>query len=332
MRELRPDFSLDESVLKSKSALIEGLDSHRNLDRGEIRRKVEGSGGDFKRISINDDAGVIRMLACDSSMIKRELRYHALWGLHTVVVYAEYDGGENSDPLVGEGTLPYRELKYESYVDFGVFIPYSDIEERANALRVAREYSALLEVKDGLDADILLVDGSLYTNTANLQLRDNGSENSDAVDASRRLLSEKRVVGMVEDSHATDLSRSLGFNCTNTLLFDIALDPMEYVVDKRQGINVCYLKLPGKRMESLPSGESAPMTVRWEFNYDNFQEDLESLVSVWINDRDHIHPQVYPIRIADYLTRRIKVSGLVDRVVEENNLELRYRDSREGVY
>jgi hypothetical protein len=336
MRELEADFVLDETLFNSRMREIEGLDVQRKLDSDDVRHKVADAGLVFREFKPSSVKGGLRLLAGDSSIVKRELRHHALWAFHGVTVCGVCDGKLYEDKLVGEGRLPYRGLMYESDLDLGAFIPYSDVDERLNSIRVGREFSMLLESKRRVESecgpvDFLLVDGSLYTNLRNLEAKKGYSEHAAARNVYQNLLKE-RVVGMVEDSHATDLSRSLGFNATNMLLFETALKPLEYAVDTRDEINICYMKLPGKEMASLPAGKSSEITVRWEFNYAGFHEDLELLAGVWVMETDILHPQLYPIRISDYLTRRIKVSGLIDRIVEGKKLAHQYRDLREGLF
>ena len=305
-----------------------------SAEASELREKLSAAG--FKFNSLNPKPRKSRFLAADSSFAVKELRYHALWAAHAAALHALYDGSMHHDALVGHGALPYTGLLYSSYVVAGEFIPYSDLDVRGNSIRVEFEFDSLMKAlgeldSEGLKPDFILVDGSLYTNLRNLEGRESVYEEHARASASfRRVLASGRVVGMVEDSHATDLSRELGFNFTNMLLFDLSLKPGEYVVDLRDGISICYVKLPPKRLPYLAAGESRPLTVRWEFNYPGFEGDLDLLAGVWLREDDLLHPQLYPVRIADYLTRGIRVSGLLDRVAAERNLELRHRELREA--
>jgi len=63
--------------------------------------------------------------------------------------------------------------------------------------------------------------------------------------------------------------------------------------------------------------------------YENFKEDLEKLAGMWTMERDLLHTQIYPLRMSDYLTRKLKVSGVLEKIIAENNLQLKYRDSRD---
>ncbi len=332
MKKLGPDFFLDEKFLDNKIENIEGLERHRELSKEEIRDKLSDSGRKIKKYQPGKINKEVRILTTDASIIKRELRFHALWASHVVLVYAICDGKQYPDAMIGEEKIPYKKLLYETDIDLGGLIPYSDIEERVNSIRMSKESDILLKnykLHDKLDHIIL--DGSLYTNLKNLEGKSGYPENKEASTLFKRLL-EDRVVGMVEDSHATDMSRSLDYNITNMMLADIALNPLEYIVDVRNGINICYIKLPKKKMKSMLDGSTESMTVRWEFNYESFHDDIETLSGIWMMEEDLLHPQLYPTRISDYLTRRLKVSGIIDEIISKKGLKLRYRNLREGIY
>ena len=274
-------------------------------------------------------------LAADSSTATRDLRFHALWSIHCVSTYGLFNGRENEDPLVGNGYTPYTSLMYDSSVDVGSFDLYHMLEQQLNHIRIGKEYEELAVqsekmAESGFNLDFILVDGSLKTNSENLSAKQGFDGLGNALQAQDRLLKKGRVVSMVEDSHASDIARRLRLKMSNLMLFDIALDECEYVVD--EGVfNVCYIKQPSKRISYL-DGNNWPLTVRWEFSYRNFDEDLERLCSIWANENDLLHPQVYPLRTADYLTRRLKASGLLDEAIAEANPEVEFRNMRESVF
>ncbi len=333
MRPLDPDFKADYNLLQSRIQSL-NLEEREKIDPQGLRDKLTSSG--FKFGSINPSARESTYLTVDCSVASRELRYHALWAVHAAAVYARYDGGDHVDPLAGRGTLPYTDLLYSTYMDVGRFIPYSDLDSRRNSMRVAFEFDSLMKAygelaADGVEPDYLLVDGSLYTNLQNLgNKKGSYAEHADASSAFNRVLDTGKAVGLVEDSHATDLSRDLGYNFTNMLLFDIALKPGEYVSDVRDNISICYVKLPSKKLPSNPSGISMPLTVRWEFTGGGWEKDIDCIAGAWLSEFELIHPQLYPVRMADHLTRRVSVGGVLDRIVSDRGLELRYRELREG--
>jgi hypothetical protein len=332
MRPLKPEFKAEAGLMDSLIGRIE-LAEHEQAEQHKLREKIRRAGYEFKELK--PEPGRTRLLTVDTSISVRQLRYHALWAGHSVAVHALYDGCGHEDPLVGHGLLPYTDILYSSYVDAGEFKPYSDIDVRCNLQRVGFEFGSLMEARreldsDGVEPDFTLVDGSLYTNLRNLEGKGGDyTECAHAVDSFRWVLDSGRVVGMVEDSHATDLSRELGYNFTNMLLFDIALEAGEYVVNERTGVSICYIKMPSKGIPYLPEGMSTPLTVRWEFNYPGFRDDLNLLAGIWLTEDDLLHPQLYPVRTADYLTRRISTSGILDNIASERELELRHREGRE---
>jgi hypothetical protein len=333
MKSLGGDFASGSDFVDS---IIRGFTfrKRQSLKADDLRRALAGAGCKVKRLAPSPRKA--RFLAADCAIAFKELRYHALWAAHAVAVSALYDGKRHRDMVVGNGTLPYDSLLHSGYVGVGEFVPYSDIDVRGNCARVDFEFGSLLRARDelcseGIVPDYTLVDGSLYTNLSNLKAKDGDFPEAKRAGVSfRGALSSGKVVGMVEDSHATDLARELGFDFTNMLLFDVALDAGEYVVDLREGISICYLKLPPKAMPHLPSGRSPPLTVRWEFNWDDFEDSLNLLAGIWLEEDDVLHPQIYPLRIADYLTRTVKVGGILDEIVAGNNMELKYRELREG--
>ncbi len=333
MHSLDSDFRLKKDPVDSLLEQFK-LAQHEEVDRKTVRDKVKSSGHVIN--SIRPQTKPLRILTADCSNAVRELRYTVLWAAHAVAVYAEFDGEKHPDELVGHSSIPYGNLMQSNYVGMGEIIPYEDVDLRANCARVKFEFSSLNKASaelasEGVSQDLTIVDGSLYTNYKNLSENPGQyPEYSGAASEFKKLMGSGKVVGLVEDSHATDISRRLGFNFTNLLLFEIALDPCEYVSQSRDGVNICYLKLPGKKLPHDPLPVSPPLTVRWEFNYPDFEDDLRNLVGIWLLEDDLLHPQLYPVRIADYLTRRIRVSGIIEKVIDEQGLELKYRELRQG--
>ncbi len=336
MEPLSPEFRFNIKSLETKFQRITSRVEKRSLDVEMIREKITSSGISVQRIDPKMEKNEVEFLASDSSLAKRELRYFALWGLHTVTLRAAFDKKRHKDPLA-HGSINYRNLMYNSYLDLDIFTPWQGVEDRANLIRVRKEYKSLIESSrelksEGLEIDYLLLDGSIYTTMKRLNEERYTAykEHPGTLEAAQELLEEGKVVGMVEDSHATDISVKMGLDMTNLSLFDIILDEGEFIVDRKKNINVCYIKLPAKALNYTPSRKSKPVTVRWEFSYPDFECDLNTLTHIWMLEDDLVHPQIYPLRICDYLTRRLKVGGILDKVVAESDLDLRYRDSREA--
>jgi hypothetical protein len=303
------------------------------LDPRELRAKITGSGRLIGQLA--PKARPASFLACDCASATAETRYNALWAGHAVAVYAEFDGARHHDALVGHSTIPYGGLRYGSYLSAREFIPYSDVDVRSNLARVAHESTSTLEAHrelaaEGRRPEFTLIDGSIHTNLSSLEERLDYPEYSQARDSFKAVLGLGKAVGIVEDSHATDLARELGYDFTNMLLMDVALEPGEYVTDQRGGVSICYVRLPAKPMPHLPDGRTRPMTVRWEFDYGGYEDDLNLLSALWLAEDDHIHPQHYPLRIADHLTRKIKVAGILDEIRAKHGLEQKYRELRQG--
>ena len=338
MRPLRGFLDADYTRLEGAFNDV-GLDQARALEAHDLRSRILSSGRRIENLetesSLTKPKGA-GFLSGDSSSAVRELRYHALWGVHSACVYAVYDGVEHEDVLVGHGKVRYRDMLYSSELKVGSIVPYSEVDLRANSIRVLREVSHMLRCleelsSEGRRVDYVLLDGSMQTNLRNLAGKGGGfKEDSEALAALRKLMSHGNLVGLVEDSHATDLSRELGFDYTNMLLFEVALSPGEYVTDERDGVFICYIKLPSKAVDYLPSRTASPLTVRWEFNKKDFRDDLNLLSGIWLSEDDLLHPQLYPIRVTDYLTRKLKVGGILDSFAQEKGLDLKYRDMREG--
>lgn len=336
MEKLTPDFRFDAIALENKLKKIVGELSQREFDRDLFREKLFSAGFEVKCLKPKIK-GRSSFLSVDSSTVKKELRYHALWGIHVVSVYSEFDGFRYPDPLA-QGEVYYTNMMYDSQMDVSFFWPYRQVDSRADSLRVAKEYEAAMKslrnLSDmGLKPDYLIVDGSLQTTARKLREESSRSsfrEHKIAIEMQQRLLESGHVVGMVEDSHSCDLSKKLGLEATNTAVLGLLLNENEYLSYKKDGVFVCHLKLPKKTLAYTHSRLSDPIVVRWEFSYPDFEADLANLAAIWLQEDDVWHPQIYPLRIADYLTRRVKVGGILDSLVAEKDLELKYRELREG--
>jgi hypothetical protein len=336
MEKLTPDFRFETSALEDKLRKIASELSERDFDREVFREKLSSAGYEVRRLAPKSPSR-LSFLSVDSSTVKKELRYHALWGIHTVAVYSEFDGRRHPDPLA-QGDVGYMSLMYDSYMDVGAFWPYRQVDSRADSQRVAEEYSAILKSLSGLSSagkkpDLLLIDGSLQTTARKLRsesARSKFKEHHRALELQKRLLSSGKVVGMVEDSHSTDVSRKLGLEATNIAVLWLLLGDNEYVSYQKDDIFVCHLKLPQKRLSYTHSRLGDPLVVRWEFSYEDFESDLAHLAAVWMREDDIWHPQIYPIRVADYLTRKVKIGGVLDSLIEAAALEPKYREMREG--
>ena len=333
MRPLNPEFQPDYGRLSSKLTALSHDIKPPEIDSVAIRERLKSRGFRIEK-TLADKPHESRPLLCvDSSYGKLDLKFYSLFGLHCVSLYAVFSCLPKEDALVGQGTVPYRDMLYDSYIDVGLIKPYSDTESRLNLIRVAAELGFMIEsnreIEDnGVETDFLVLDGSLSAIKKDLEAVRHYPEYEKASSALRRL-SDVKVVSMVEDSHATDISSEAGVELTNLHLLDMVLKPLEYVVKDSDGIHVIYVKLPGKRLCFKPNEDSKPLTVRWEFNYANFESDLNYLVGSWACEDDLLHPQVYPMRITDYLTRKIRVSGVLEEFAKNRGLEWKHRDLRE---
>lgn len=339
MNALDADFRFDlDSLNKKVGRLVEGLET-RSLDRSLYRRRLSEAGvriGEVKPVAEpRKEAG---FLSSDASIVKRKLRYHCMWALHCVTLYSEFDWRGHEDLLAGHGSVGYKNMKYSSLLDVGRIAPYHKTSSRLNSIRLHREYTSLSETyeslkKEGAAADYIIVDGSLYTAKKTLERRKKETgvyrEHDAAFQAQENLLAKGNVVGMVEDSHAIDVAQEFGLDMTNTLFFSLILDENEYAVKEKSGINVCYVKLPKKKLD-YTTEESRPLVARWEFSYPGYEKALEALVGIWATEKDLLHTQTYPMRVTDYLTRKIRVSGILDEVVGKYNLDSQYRGMREA--
>ena len=80
----------------------------------------------------------------------------------------------------------------------------------------------------------------------------------------------------------------------------------------------------------MGGAESQPFVARWEFKSGYVNKQLPEVLGVWMTEDDLHHPQTYPIRLADYLTRRMNVAGMLERFAAENGLLPQFRSSREA--
>jgi hypothetical protein len=336
MERLSPDFRFEIKPLEDKISGIAAELKEKEFDRDLFRDRFVSEGFSIRELKPKISRETA-FLAVDSSIVKKELRHHALWGSHSVVLYSRFDGKRHPDPLV-HGDIWYGDLMYDSNPDLGVFSPYRQIENRANSIRVCNEYSSLLDSWKKLDSkkirvDYFLIDGSLQTTLKRLKDEEKFSafeEHRKAMQSHKKLMDRGKVVGMVEDSHSVDLAKRVDLGITNIALMDLILEENEYTLEKKDGINVCHIKLPSKALNYTPSRKGEPLVVRWEFSYDEFEGDLENLVAMWLLEDDIWHPQIYPLRITDYLTRRVNIGGILDRLIDESGLSPRYREMREG--
>jgi len=323
MKELTPDFEFNADILEDRFLkLKESI--HIDVDCAKLRDAVSAQ-FTIKKLSPRAREGESRILSVDSSIVCKEMKFAALWAIHAVSLFAIFDNSMHEDPLVGGKEIHYRNLQYNSTLDLGKFENHDGIEENSNAIRVTYEYKSLLDSFKEMNssADYLLLDGSIHTVLKRIK------DSETLMGLLNELKGSGKLVGMVEDSASVGIARALGTKLTDIALFDLVLGENEFVVQEQDGVNICYVKLPSKALSYVPSGKSSPLTVKWEFPYPEFVPDLENLVAIWSMEDDLLHPQLYPLRIADYLTRRVKVGGILDGFIKENGLEPRHRDMRE---
>ncbi len=331
MKTLTPDLRFDTVSLEKKLESIAVELEEKEFDRQMLRKRLVDAG--FKIRRAEPALKNASFLAADAAFVKKELRHHALWALHAACVYSEFDGEEHPDPL-SYGHVGYLNIMYDSYPELGVFQPYKSIEQRAGPLRIMHEYNALVDSSRKVAGpDYFLVDGSIQSNLRKLTEQAQTSPFSEAkkaLIAHERLMESGKAVGLVEDSHSSDISSALNFPATNAFLLDIVLEEKEYVCIEKSGINVCYIRLPQKFLNYTPVRKSNPFVARWEFAYSGFEEDLGFFLGLWMREDDVSHPQIYPLRLTDYLTRKVKVGSVLDGLIRETDLPLRYRELREG--
>jgi len=331
LEKLTPNFRFDTQYLEKKLQNMKEELKNREFDVDVLRDRLRENDFKIKKLKPKRPSDEVEFLVVDSSIVKNELRFYALWAIHSVVLRACFDNNTHTDPLIGDEIL-YKNLMYNSYVDLGQIRPYKMVDERVNIIRISNEYKSLgksyMELDDnGINIDFMIIDGSLYTNLQKLRkFRDDKG-----LKEFQRLRDNGKLIGMVEDSNAGDIAYKINANLTNLLLFDLVLNKNEFVIDRKGKINICYIKLPPKILSYTPDRRSKSMTVRWEFSYENFKSDLENIVAIWLLESDLFHPQIYPLRLADYLTRKIRMHGLIENLIKENEIELKYRDLRESM-
>ena len=319
MKDIQSNIQLDYQGLEAGIDSIQ-IEGESTLDKEAVRDRIRDAGYGIKKIRARQPAKM-SFLACDASILKRELLYNSIWAGHVITVYGGYDGEEHPDHLSGRGSVNYGGLRYGSRIRYGAFKPYSGLEDRLDSLRTAMEIQALME---GVDADVLLFDGSIYSSLEKSGKRSGYPEHAEARKMLETLLDEC-CVAQVEDTHASRISRRLGYATTDLLLAEIALEANEYIMYGDE-LRVVHLKLPGKKTFFLDK-PSTPQVVRWEFTEKSLKL-LPDLAGIWLGEDDLIHPQLYPIRVADHLTRKIRVSGILDKIVRQRNLKPRHRSRR----
>lgn len=314
MFELNPELRV---VFKRKvEDVLRSLERERRSITKEHRKELEDR---IKRLDPRLEEK--NFLAADASSSKQEMRHFALWGVHLALVSASFDGGSHRNPLTGT-EVPYSDLKYRLEIDFGVFLPYSRIDRRLELKRAVYELRSLLSLSAEEEADYLLFDGSLVALVSKFR------EDVEAEELCQLLeqLEQRKVVGMVEDSHSNEVARELGLRVTDSLLFETLLEEGEYYAySPLRSFWVCWLKLPGKE---LRRGPAESLVVRWEFRNQDFEKDLNRLAAIWLAEPDASHPQLFPLRLCDYLTRRFKLSAFLDRLAADSGLAKRHREER----
>jgi len=310
-----------ESKLKSLASNLKQVDT--GLDAEALRSRFLSEGHKINSLKLPAEVKPFSLACCDSSVARRELRHHILWGAHAVCVRGTFDGAANPDGLTGRGTTPYAGLEYESAAEFGQLEPADDLDGRLAAARIALEYEMLAQCAGG--SDYLLVDGSLVESRARLE-----GEYPEYERARRAWskLSRLKVVGLVEDSRGRSVSKKLGLNTTDTQLFDLILRPLEYASFDDEGCGIFYLKLAAKKLLHTPGTASPPLTVRWEFALPESADALALFAAAWQAEDDVLHPQHYPMRAADYLTRKLKVGGVLADFAGSEGLEDAFRNQR----
>ena len=324
MRDLSPVFESDLDYLSGRLIELAGELEDPILDVSGIRNHLESEGFRIRSFTPKSDPGQKSFFCVDSSFGRLDLRFNSLYCVHTVGVSARFSPKASEDVLVGQGTVHYEKLEYASKIDVGVLKPYAEAERLLSLARLREELAFLEDAGEGFD--FLVLDGSLSALDYELKANEDKGEESSKFFKS---LLKKNTVSMAEDSHSSNISGRLGSHLTNNHLFDLVLKPLEYVVVEDEEYSTVYLKLPSKRMLVNPAGTSDPFTVRWEFSKKEFIEDLESIVAIWLFEDDLVHPQIYPLRIADYLTRKIKIHGILKDFAGNSNLKAQFRDLRQ---
>jgi len=328
-----PPSTTVEEVLASLKSELESLPCPTGE---ELRDLIEEKGYDICSFKPKTLPSSCRILTCDASNSVKELRYYCLWGVHSIALSAEYDGKLHPDPLLGGEPILYKNMGYDSKLKLGVLTPYKNIENRMQLKRMGLEYAHLLTSlkimeREGMKPDFLLIDGSLVTSLNYLYSQQSSPEYEEVRSITRELISMSNVIALVEDSYESKLALELGFPSTTLQLMDHILKEKEFVsFEAEGGVRVCYLKLPSKPLSYLPSQKSPPLTVRWEFTNSDFLPILEQIAGLWLQECDLLHPQLYPVRIADYLTRKVSVNTLLEEAVNRYGLKRKYREMRES--
>ncbi|MFH1721846.1 MAG: hypothetical protein ABH950_04485 [Candidatus Altiarchaeota archaeon] len=335
MKPLRSDFQLPSGFFPEElNRLINTIKTDEEFDSLKLRERFLEKGHEIRRLP-SPKTRESSFLAVDSSSSVKAYRYQTLWGLNVIGLYASHDGRLHHDPLIGQKGILYGGLQVDSGFKLGVFQSAWNLDLQISAIRCHEELKFMRKcIEDmsttGIKPDFLLVDGSLQTIFR--YLNSEGGDSKTALETQtilNELLSERKIIGLVEDSHATDISTCFNPKMTNLGLSNLILEPNEYFIVQVGDVFVCYLKLPSKRVDFLPDRKSPPITVRWEFGYPEFVSDLANLVGIWLGESDIVHSQIYPIRVADYLTRKINVGGLLEDIGVKCDFEPSFRDSRQ---
>ncbi|VVB54429.1 Uncharacterised protein [uncultured archaeon] len=326
MKPLTFAFQADAEYLKRRIDALAPQIKGPSLDRERTRELLSDAGLNVHALSLPPDVSFpLGLLAADAAFAVQAFRHSVVWASSSVAVSARADGGLHVDALVGRGNTPYFDVEYAHRFDAGVLCPPNQVESRTPLIRIAGEYRLLAE--EGGKGDLRLVDGSIAGNRKAIK-NAVGKEAEEASDAQKKLFKSGKIAAMCEDSHASDIAQKIGYETSNITVFSAALNPLEYVVVEEEGVFVVYLILPQKRLSYTVERVSAPLAVRWEFSYGDYEKDLSALARLWTLEDDIIHPQIYPLRVADYLTRRIKVGSIIKETAREHNLDLQYRDVR----
>ena len=215
MRKLDLDFEFDSAMIEEKINSIARTFNPTSFNRDALREKLTDLKYDIHILDTTSDVDKRSILTVDSSFIEKELQFHCLWALHTVVLYSKFDQSHHKDPVVGHGYIMYKDLMYDSVVDIGNIVPYDQVETRGNLIRLAREYESLIKnhellKEDGINADYLIIDGSFYTNISHIKTDPyQFPEHTLALKAHEKIIKTEKAIGMVEDSHSIDISKHL---------------------------------------------------------------------------------------------------------------------------
>ncbi|MBD3262247.1 MAG: hypothetical protein GF334_11395, partial [Candidatus Altiarchaeales archaeon] len=193
-------------------------------DGSDVRAKLRDCGVLFQGYTPQPKP-CFTALACDASILKSEKRYAGVWACHSVAVYAETKGKRERDVYTGLGEIIYGNMKYESRLSCGFFEPYEALEDRLDSIRFVKEAKALCESE--ADADYLFFDGSLKSAGEKMGGKRIYPEQCEAKKHYKKLLGEN-VAALVEDTRSSELSKKLGLNTTDLLLFENILGEGEF--------------------------------------------------------------------------------------------------------